>query len=453
VAGLRVRLLRAVSWSLVDQALSALSNILLSVLIARSVSAGAFGAFSIAFVVFGIFVAFTRSLVGQPLQMRFAARSDADQRSATADGLGAALLLGLVGTVLLAGAALVCPAPLREALLAMAVVLPVLLVQDSCRMAFFAVGRPRAAAAIDALWTLVMVGLLALLIAVGYDRLAWLTLAWGAGAAASAGLGLVLLHLRPALRRASGWLRGHWDLTRYLLPEYLLGLGSMQLAVLLVGFLAAAESVGALRAAQVLLGPLGIIGAGVFQIVIPEVARRQHLGSRTLVIFATGVGSALGLITAVYLAVLLLLPDRFGSQLFGESWPGAAAVLLAMGLSSLASSMANGPAGVLYGLGQARLTFRIHAIKGPLLLVAVTIGTLNGGAVGAAWALALTEMAVLPAWVLTLRHAVRHRAEIADPMTPHPVTPDDVVTASDPQTLVVDVPPEGRPQLEEPTRS
>ncbi|MVA75074.1 hypothetical protein GC722_03380 [Auraticoccus sp. F435] len=440
MAGLRTRLLRSVSWSLVDQGLSALSNILLSVLIARSVSAGDFGAFSIAFVVFGVLIALARSLVGQPLQMRFASSSPAGLRHATADGLGAALLLALVGAVLMAGAALVCPPPLREALLAMAVVLPALLVQDSCRMAFFAVGRPRDAAAIDALWTVVMLALMGLLIGLGRGGLAELTLAWGVGAAAAAGLGLALLRVRPALGRARGWLRTHWDLTRYLLPEYLLGLGAMQLAILLVGFLAATESVGALRAAQVLLGPLGVIGAGVFQMVVPEVARRQLLPSRTLAVFASAVAGSLGLVTALYVVGLLLLPDRWGVTLFGDSWPGAAAVLLAMGLSSLASAMANGPAGVLYGLGQAKLTFRIHAVKGPVLLVAVTVGTLSAGAVGAAWALALTEAAVLPAWVLTLRHALRNR----------PVVPDAVTTTSDVQGA--DAVPTHEAQLEEQPR-
>ena len=67
----RARLLRNASWNLVDQALSALSNIVLSVAVARSVTAAGFGAFSVAFVIFGVLIAVTKSLVGQPLQMRF----------------------------------------------------------------------------------------------------------------------------------------------------------------------------------------------------------------------------------------------------------------------------------------------------------------------------------------------------------------------------------------------
>jgi O-antigen/teichoic acid export membrane protein len=97
--------------------------------------------------------------------------------------------------------------------------------------------------------------------------------------------------------------------------------------------------------------------------------------------------------------------------LFGDSWAGAAAVLLAMGLSSVSSSLANGPAGVLYGLGQARGTFRLNLGKGPVLLLALLVSTPIAGVVGAAWALAAIEAAVLPVWILTLRRTLSRLGE------------------------------------------
>jgi O-antigen/teichoic acid export membrane protein len=94
-------------------------------------------------------------------------------------------------------------------------------------------------------------------------------------------------------------------------------------------------------------------------------------------------------------------------------------VLLAMGLSSFSSSLANGPAGVLYGLGQARATFRINLAKGPVLLLALLACTWAGGAVGAAWALAAIEALVLPAWILTMLRTLRARdAQHSDEVTP-----------------------------------
>jgi O-antigen/teichoic acid export membrane protein len=277
-------------------------------------------------------------------------------------------------------------------------------------MAFFAIGRPRAAAVLDAVWTAIMVALLVLLVAVDWNRLEWLIIGWGVGALGSALLGLRLLRSCPA-PKAVRWVSAQWDLARYLFGEYFLGLGAMQLGILLVALIATADAVGALRAAQVLLGPLGIIAAGAFQFAMPEIARRGRLGERTLIHIALGLSSALGFLTVVYVIALLLLPDTWGTALFGDSWAGASTVLLAMGVSSLFSSLATGPACVLYGSGQARSTFRINLAKGPVLLIAVILGTWSAAAVGASWAFALTEAAVLPAWILTMRRAVRSRPD------------------------------------------
>ena len=73
------RLLRVVSWN-VDQVLSALSNLELSIAVARTTSASGLGAFAVAFLLFGTCLAVTKSVVGQRLQMRLSGASAADCR-------------------------------------------------------------------------------------------------------------------------------------------------------------------------------------------------------------------------------------------------------------------------------------------------------------------------------------------------------------------------------------
>ena len=400
------RLLRVVSWNVVDQALSALSNLGLSIAVARTTSASGFGAFAVAFLLFGISLAVAKSAVGQPLQMRLSGASAAEQQRGFQAGLGAATVLGLAFGLLVSVAGIAVGGEVGGALVALALVLPGLLLQDSCRMVAFTLGRPQLAALIDAVWTVVQFGLLAILISSGQHQLGGLILAWGGAAALSALLGVAVLRTWPIPSRAPSWVREHRDLIRYLMPEYFLGLGAMQLGILLVGVIASAAAVGSLRAAQVLLGPLGIVGAAVFQFAVPEVARRASVSARWLATLAAGLSGGLGLLTIGYVALLLLLPDEVGVVLFGDSWAGAAAVLLAMGLSSVSSSLANGPAGVLYGLGQARATFRINLAKGPVLLLALLASAWAAGAVGAAWALAAVEAVVLPVWIVTLRRTL-----------------------------------------------
>jgi O-antigen/teichoic acid export membrane protein len=192
-------------------------------------------------------------------------------------------------------------------------------------------------------------------------------------------------------------------------PEYFLGLGATQLAILLVGVIASSDAVGALRAAQVLLGPLGILDAAAVQFAMPEIARRREIDGRTLSLWALALSGAMGSVTVAYVVTLLLIPDQWGTALFGATWAGAAAVLPAIAISSLCSALATGPACVLYGISQARSTFRINLAKGPIIMTTVILGTWTTGAVGAAWALALTEAAVLPAWIITMQRAVKSR--------------------------------------------
>src|SRR6476469_8232744 len=94
-------------WTIVDQVLSALSNVLLAVLVARSVDAEGFGAFSTPFLIFSLVLGVTRAAIGQPLQISFAAAEPPQFRAAVRSALGAALAVG-TGTgaaVLAAGAA------------------------------------------------------------------------------------------------------------------------------------------------------------------------------------------------------------------------------------------------------------------------------------------------------------------------------------------------------------
>ena len=67
------KLARRASWNVIDQALSSLSNLALSVLVARSVDSEAYGAFTVSFAVYSMAVLCSRALVSQPLMVRFTA--------------------------------------------------------------------------------------------------------------------------------------------------------------------------------------------------------------------------------------------------------------------------------------------------------------------------------------------------------------------------------------------
>ena len=77
-------LARRAGWNVIDQVMSALSNMLLMVFVARALDKTAFGAFAMAFVAYGVAVALSKAMVGQPLQMRHSADSPEAFRRAVA---------------------------------------------------------------------------------------------------------------------------------------------------------------------------------------------------------------------------------------------------------------------------------------------------------------------------------------------------------------------------------
>ncbi len=411
------RLAGRVGWTVVDQGLSAASNVLLAVLVARAVDAPAFGAFSVAFLIYSIVVAVNRALVGQPLQITFAAEGPRQFRSAVRSALGATVLVGIATGLLAALAGLGIGGQTGQALVALGVSLPGLVAQDICRMAFFAAGRPARAAAIDGFWTAVMLGGLTLGSTAGVG--VWLpVLVWGGSGLLAALLGLLLLGSLPRLRGSARWLLAQRRLTGYLLAEYVLGQGLAQWGILLVGIWGTAAGVGALRAAQVLLGPMNILGAAAFMFAVPEVARRTGMSAAGRRTFALAVSGALGGLAVLYGSMLLILPDAWGDRLLGDSWAGAQSVLLPTGLLTVAAAAATGPVTVLYGLGRARVTLGVNLVRAPLLIVGLMVAIPRWDAVGAAWALAAVEALLLPIWFLRLRRELTGGQPYAGPPRP-----------------------------------
>ena len=394
-------LAKRAGWNLVDQALSALGNMLLMVVVARDVSRDDFGAFAIGFLVYGVAVAIGRAVVGQPLQILHSSDAPEQFRVAVARGQGVTVQLGLAIGILCALIGWGIGDAVGGVLLAVAVCLPLLMVQDVLRMAFFANGRADQAALIDVVKVVTQFAGLFGLIGVGITGVGWLTLSWGVAAAISAVVGMVLLRARPVLKGSWAWVRRQRKLTKYLLAEYTLGLGAAQLGGMLVPVLGTPRDAGAIRGSETLLGPLNVLWTASLAFAVPEISRRRRLLARQRVQVMAAISGAMTVVACTYVVVLLVLPDAVGQALFGDSWAGAQSVLLPMGLNSIASAMASGPGAMMIGMGLAKKTFRLNLAKAPILLGLLVPGTLMYGAPGAAWAMAISEAVLLPFWTYT----------------------------------------------------
>ncbi|MFD7783092.1 hypothetical protein ACFV4Q_08400 [Streptomyces nojiriensis] len=377
--------------SVLDQAASSATNILVLVLAARLSSASGFADFSMVYVTFSVLLGLNMAYVGQSLVLEKGERLGAECRSALGFTAAASAAVGTL--LLLVGLALA--GATGTAFLALGLVLPLVLLQDGLRYCFSALRAPERALAADALRLVCVVAALAL--QPEGASAGRLVLAWGLSALPALGAGLWLL--RPYVRGVRGDLRpylrrGH--LGQRFVVEFAVGNGSSQLAVLGLGVFATPLAVGALRGATTLFGPLNVLfnSANAFG---PPVLGRLG-GKRATVRATAALGLVLAAVGAGWATALYLLPDRLGRELLGDTWAGASALLPATGAQY-----------AVMGLGTcALLTLRVLAPKATLSLQVVfsllSVGLLLGGyavwgVAGAAWGLAAgSALKALAAW-------------------------------------------------------
>ncbi|MFI7586448.1 hypothetical protein ACIB24_05180 [Spongisporangium articulatum] len=394
---------RRALWTFADQALSSLTNAVLSVVVALLVSSSDFGAFSLALLTFSFVVGLTRAVVAEPFMVRFSAVDPRTRSGGAGRATGAALSVGLVaGAICLAVAALL-DGSARTAYLALALSLPGLCVQDVWRHTFFAAGRPAAAALNDAVWTVLQFAALGWLIVVGTESVFAITLAWGASATAAAVLGVTQSGVRPRLGATWHWLRETRDLNVHLGLGFVLNQGAIQVATYAVAAIVGLAGSGALRGAQVLLGPLNLVFAGFGAFVLPLLARRVAAGQPLLKI-AVPCSVVLGLGTSLWVGILVLLPDSLGEKVLGDSWAGASEVMLPSGLVLVALALCLGASNSLVALSRADLMLRITLVQAPLMLGLGLLGAFGWGAAGAAYGFAAAQATGLViAWLFFLR--------------------------------------------------
>jgi O-antigen/teichoic acid export membrane protein len=383
------------TWNLTDQAISSATNAALSLLIARFVDARTFAAYAVSFTLYSLFVGGMRALVSEPLAVRFSRCGRAEYRDVARAAVGGALTLGAGAGVLVVLAGAYLGDDIGGTMIVLGLFLPALLAQDTWRAVFIVHGRPASAALNDSAWAITQLGIVGWMLYVGIDTAPPLLAGWGSAAAVAALLGIAQMGSYPQPVRGVRWLVRQADLSRFYLPQFLAVVGSFQLTLLLVGVVGSLEDVGSLRAALVLLGPLGIIGFSAMAFAVPELSRRDLDRGRTLRA-AIAISAILVLASMLWSAVLLALPDHLGSQLLGDTWRDARAVLPGMVVWQLATVAVCGASAAITAKGWARTSFRIAAILAPAFVVFGLVGTRLAGASGAAAGMALAQWAIVP---------------------------------------------------------
>jgi len=404
VAGFATRF----GWGLADQTLSSLTNFALTVLVARSVGVTEFGYFAIVLTVYLTSLGISRAAITSPLSIRFSTSPHREWQDAARSATGSVLVLATFMGIACGMVGLLVQDPLRGALVALGVCLPGLLLQDGWRFAFFASGHKSQAFVNDLVWGVALLLLLVPVLLSAYDGIGWFVAAWGGAAAIAAALGAYQARLMPEPRAALRWWTKHRDLSDWFVYEFLAIRGSVQVAVFAVAAILSVHAVGALRAGGVLFGASNILLLGLGLVAVPEGVRllRTSVGG-----FRRSMLSLSAIVGAIALAwgvVLIVLPDRFGKTLLGQTWPAAHQLFLPFALATALGGAAVGFTSGLRSLAAAKTIFRARLVVTVLLLAGVFAGALIGrSAQGVAWGDAIANALALLIWWWFFHVAIR----------------------------------------------
>jgi O-antigen/teichoic acid export membrane protein len=404
------------SWGLADQAMSSLTNFILTAYIARSLGATQFGAFSLAYLTYGFANNASRGLSIEPLLVRFSGPELTRWRRATGGCTGTALLVGLITGALALTAGMLIGGTTRLAFVALGLMLPGLLLQDSWRYAFFAAGRGHLAFINDMVWAFVQVPLLVGLKVTGHANVFWFIIAWGAGAYVGAILGIFQARVMPRLVGATLWMIRHRDLG----PRYLLENTGANASGTVVNYsnssILGLAAVGDIQGANVLMGPFKIILFGLGMITIPEAAHILRRSPRRLPLFCLAVSGALALAALIWGAVLLVvMPLGVGHLILGSIARPAYPLILPTVLAIAGNCAGVGPGVGMHALGAARRSLRASLWNSAIIIPAGVAGAFVAGVLGTLYFTAVA------AWLTTgmswwyFRKAMRESSTVPVP--------------------------------------
>jgi O-antigen/teichoic acid export membrane protein len=413
--------------------MATLSNFVLTIFVARTLGAVQFGAFSLAYVTYGFAINASRGLSVEPLLIRFSGTGLRTWRRAAAGCTGTALVVGLAAGACALVAGRLVGGTTGLAFLALGLTLPGLLLQDSWRYSFFALGRGHHAFINDTIWAAIQIPLLVFLKLSGHASVFWFVFAWGVAAAVAAAIGSLQAGVAPNLARATKWLSRHRDLGPRYLAENTGGNAADTLRSYGVSYILGLAAVGYIQAVGVLMGPFKIIYFGMSLILMPEAARVLRRSPRRLPLFCVAVSAALTLLALAWGAVLLVaLPRGLGHLMLGSLWRPTYPLVLPMTVYVMSMCATTGAGIGLHALASARRSLRAVIITSVLVVACALVGAVTGGTLGtmrfaavASWvgtlvvwwqlrqALDESGTIAVPGWLWPLRPAGRHRRSAA----------------------------------------
>jgi hypothetical protein len=386
-----------ISWTLIDQGISSLTNLLVGLAVASSTPQEEFGAFGAAFLAYLLAMGAARAAVTEIIAIRHTASDPDTYRSIARNAVGASMAAGVLAAVPVAGVALWSTGPLRDSLLVLCIALPGLLGQDAWRYVFFAQQEPKRAALNDGAWALAQLIPISIIISIGSPSASLLILVWGLSAWFALGVGCLQFRALPAVIAGIGWTYRNLRLGGgHLLGDWGASHGLARVTDIGVTVVLGLEALAAYRGATLLVGPLTILFTGASSFLVPEGSRAFHTRPERLRPLLRAGAGLLVAASLVWITTLTVLPDAIGERLLGDTWPASSKLLLWVSLTLPSAALINVAVAGIRTVGAVERGLRLRLATTPFMSGA----TFTAAALGGVGAMVRTDAAVTAAFAL-----------------------------------------------------
>ncbi|MGO8825832.1 MAG: hypothetical protein ACLQU9_11415 [Acidimicrobiales bacterium] len=379
---------RVMALTVIDQGASSVSNFALAIIVAHYSSASALGVFAILTTTYVLSQGLVRSLSSDCLLTR----SDDEQgRRSMYERAGylVAIVLSVSLAVLIVAISGILPSAFTLPFIIFAVSFPLMACQDFAR--FIGISRydPGYAIRLDVAWLVIFVVAFVVLRHAGLTTLPWLFGAWS-GAGAVVGLWTLPAHLTG---RGSGQLLRFWDESERgvglrFAGQFMLVTSWTYLIAYLLLLVLSLSAIGEFKLAQLALGPITVLLAGVQSALIALAAKRFQVDVHRAIQLLLLVGLASAGMTLLWTALLYAAPVHTMTTIFGPVWPKARVIIPFAGAGIALSGFSGSAISGLRAMRAAHENLRLALLMMPFLFVLCMGGAKLYGTRGAAGGLA-----------------------------------------------------------------
>jgi hypothetical protein len=314
----------------------------------------------------------------------------------------------LISTALTIGLLAACGAMSKAfalPFLVFALSFPFMALQDFSRYIGISRQDPGYSIRLDVAWVVIFIAAFAALRSTGHVSLPWLIGAW---TCAGGVVGLVTLRSHLSYHGARDlirfWVASERAVGVRFASQFMLVTSWTYFIFYLLVFVVSIDAVGQIKLAQLALGPVVVMAAGVQSALISLASKKFRADKGAALRFLLGVAIVTALVTGLWTLVFYSLPVHSVTRALGPTWPAARSVLLFMGLSFVFSAFSGIANAGLRSLRAARENLNLALVMLPFVFIPCMGGAAVDGARGFAIGLSIAQgiYAVL-GWIVLVR--------------------------------------------------